>query len=226
MAVTADGKIDTVARRGARISGPADTRRVDQLRAEADAILVGGHTLLREDPRLSVRDDRLVERRRTEGRTDQPAKIGIASTIPMPGGDGALPLDSRFLQEGGGQVVLFTTSATEPNVIDRLARGGADVIVREGPRIDLTEALGELLGRGIGRLLVEGGSTVVAALFAAGLVDEIQLAIAPRIFGGETAPTPVGGPGFGFDDAIDLWLTDVTTTEDGDVIARYGVSAA
>ena len=46
MAVTADGKIDTVERRGARISGPADTARVDRLRAESDAVMVGGRTLL------------------------------------------------------------------------------------------------------------------------------------------------------------------------------------
>ena len=51
MAVTADGKVDTVARRGARISGPADSARVDRLRAEADAVMVGGRTLLAEDPR-------------------------------------------------------------------------------------------------------------------------------------------------------------------------------
>ena len=50
LAMTADGKIDTVARAGARISGAADTVRVDQLRAAADAVMVGGRTLLGEDP--------------------------------------------------------------------------------------------------------------------------------------------------------------------------------
>ena len=50
MAMTADGKIDTVERRGARISGAADSARVDRLRASVDAVMVGGHTLLREDP--------------------------------------------------------------------------------------------------------------------------------------------------------------------------------
>ena len=44
--------------------------------------------------------------------------------------------------------------------------------------------------------MVEGGGTLVAALLEAGLVDELQLAVAPLLFGGETAPTPVGGPGW------------------------------
>ncbi len=56
MAMTADGKIDTVARTGARISGTADSARVDRLRADSDAVMVGGRTLLAEDPRLTVRD--------------------------------------------------------------------------------------------------------------------------------------------------------------------------
>ena len=55
MAMTADGKIDTVERRGARISGAADSARVDRLRAGADAVMIGGRTLLSEDPRLTVR---------------------------------------------------------------------------------------------------------------------------------------------------------------------------
>lgn len=63
MAVTADGKIDTWERRGARISGAADSIRVDRLRATADAIVVGGKTLLAEDPRLTVRDEAMQQER-------------------------------------------------------------------------------------------------------------------------------------------------------------------
>ena len=55
VAMTADGKIDTFQRRGAAISSAGDKERVDQLRAEADAVLVGGRTLLDEDPRLTVK---------------------------------------------------------------------------------------------------------------------------------------------------------------------------
>ena len=59
MAVTADGKTDTVERRGAAISSRRDKQRVDGLRAGADAVMVGGHTLLEEDPALTVKSEAL-----------------------------------------------------------------------------------------------------------------------------------------------------------------------
>ena len=55
IAMTADGKIDTFERRGSAISSSRDKERVDQLRASADAVMVGGKTLLDEDPKLTVK---------------------------------------------------------------------------------------------------------------------------------------------------------------------------
>ena len=54
VAATVDGKIDTLERRGAAISSDADRQRVDALRASVDAVMVGGRTLLDEDPRLKI----------------------------------------------------------------------------------------------------------------------------------------------------------------------------
>ena len=220
MAMTADGKIDTVARRGARISGPADTMRVDRLRASSDAILVGGRTLTAEDPRLTVRDDGLVAARVAEGRPAQPTKVGLLSRIAGSGPD-AIPLDGRFVREGGGRVVVFTTARAEPDAVARLEQAGVTVRVAGDERVDLLHAIDALSGMGIERLMVEGGSTTVAALLAAGLVDELQLAIAPLIFGGASAPTPVGGPGRAANEALALQLVETSTSADGDVIVRY-----
>ena len=63
VAMTADGKIDTAERKGAAISSRLDKERVDQLRAEADAVLVGGKTLLEELPKLTVKSEALREGR-------------------------------------------------------------------------------------------------------------------------------------------------------------------
>ena len=60
----------------------------------------------------------------------------------------------------------------------------------------------------------------------AGLVDELQLAIAPLLFGGETSPTPVGGTGWARDAAVSLRLLESATSPDGDVIVRYGVGGS
>ena len=226
MAATVDGKIDSVARSGARISGPADAARVDALRAGSDAILVGGRTLLGEDPRLDVRDHGLIERREAAGRTRQPMKAGIVTAIGALGADDGLPFDSRFIGDGSTAVVLFTTKATDVNNVAELEARGVIVVIDDRDRVDLTSALAMLKENGVKRLMVEGGSTIVAALLAAHCIDEIHLAIAPVIFGGEGAPTPVGGPGLNADDAIRLSLAEVETSPDGDVIARYLVDAA
>ncbi len=225
MAVTADGKIDTVARRGARISGASDSARVDALRAEADAILVGGRTLLAEDPRLTVRDPALVHERRAAGRSEQPTKVGVTRSIGPTGGNGGLPVPSRFLSEGGARVVIATTVACESAVVDDLTASGAEVLLHPGMRVDLALLLEQLRQAGIEHLMVEGGGTIVAAFLAAGLVDEVQLAYAPLIFGGADAPTPVSGPGFGADEAIHLNLVDVDRSIDGDIVARYQVQS-
>ena len=225
MAVTADGKIDTVERLGARISGAADSARVDRLRADSDAVMVGGRTLLAEDPRLTVRDAALSRAREREGRPAQPVKVGVATRIGRPGGtEPSLPWPSRFLSDGGGPVLVATTPQTEPDTLDWLAEQGAQVIVHDAARVDLARLLGELGERGIGRLMVEGGSTLVAALLEAGFVDELQLAVAPLLFGGDTAPTPVGGPGWPLAQAVHLSLLGTGVDDDGVVILRYQVS--
>jgi 2,5-diamino-6-(ribosylamino)-4(3H)-pyrimidinone 5'-phosphate reductase len=221
MAVTADGKVDTVERRGARISGPADTARVDRLRAESDAVMVGGRTLLAEDPRLTVRDPSLVQARREAGRPGQPTKVGIVSHIGMPGEAGALSHEGRFLGEGGGRVIVCTTHRTSAAQVAWLRGQGAEVSILGNERVDLVAAMTKLADMGIGRLMVEGGSTLIAALLEAALVDEIQLAIAAVLFGGETAPTPVGGPGFGSAGGVGLELAEVSRSADDDVVLRY-----
>ena len=63
VAMTADGKIDTFERKGAAISSKRDKQRVDELRAAADGILVGGKTLLEESPKLTVKSEALREDR-------------------------------------------------------------------------------------------------------------------------------------------------------------------
>ncbi|MEX1295768.1 MAG: dihydrofolate reductase family protein [Candidatus Limnocylindrales bacterium] len=221
MAMTADGKIDTVARQGARISGPADTARVDRLRAGSDAIMVGARTLLSEDPRLTVRDPALVAGRQRAGRPDQPAKVGLVSHLAP----GQLAVEGRFLREGGARVVVCTSKRTRTEVVDELRAVGAEVVVAGSERVDLTAALAALSAMGIERLMVEGGSTLVAALLEAGLVDELELAVAPLLFGGEAAPTPVGGSGWARDAAIDLRLIESAVSTDGDVTLRYGILA-
>src|SRR6266498_5171504 len=93
IAMTADGKIDTFERKGAAISSERDKERVDQLRANADAIMVGGRTLLDEDPRLTVKSEALRAERVVRGLPPNPIKVGIVT-------EARIKADSQFLNAG------------------------------------------------------------------------------------------------------------------------------
>ena len=79
VAVTVDGKMDTFERKGAAISSTRDKARVDKLRAESDAVMVGGRTLLDEDPKLTVKSEALRAERVARGLSPNPIKVGIVT---------------------------------------------------------------------------------------------------------------------------------------------------
>ena len=214
VAMTADGKTDTIARSGAAISSPQDMERVDRLRAESDGIMVGGHTLLGDDPRLTVKSERLRRERVKRGLEANPVKVGVVTRAN-------LRPDSRFLTAGSGRVMVFTTMQTEAAQIDLLRQQGVQVFVMGEQRVDLSAALTELKQAGIRRLLVEGGGRLNEELLRLGLVDEIRIYIAPLIFGGAQAPTFAGGPGLKRAAAIRLQLVEVENLGDGGIVLHY-----
>lgn len=216
VAATADGKIDTVERRGAAISSPRDKQRVDELRAAAEAVMVGGHTLHDEDPRLTVRSEALRRAREARGLPPNPAKVGIATRL-------LLRPDCRFLSDGPARIVLFTTAQTEPAQLKMLRGLGATVYVHDGERVDLRRALETLREQGVERLMVEGGATLNAALLQQGLVDELTVYVAPMLFGGASAPTLADGAGLGREQALRLELVAAEPWDDGGVLLRYRV---
>ena len=213
-ATSADGKIDTFERKGSAISSKRDKERVDQLRADADAVLVGGKTLLGELPKLTVKSEALREARVKRGVTPNPIKVGVVTSADI-------PLDSDFIKAGPARAVIFTTSRTSISQLETLRANGVEVFVDDAPRVNLgkmMETLGEL---GVKRLMVEGGGTINFELLRLGLVDELMIYIAPMIFGGENAPTLASGFGFVRNEAIAMKLKNVETHEDGGVLLTY-----
>jgi 2,5-diamino-6-(ribosylamino)-4(3H)-pyrimidinone 5'-phosphate reductase len=235
VAMTADGKIDTAARKGAFISSAADKARVDQLRASVDAVLVGGRTLLNEDPRLTVRSPELRAERIRRGLPENPAKVGVVSEIPFfpkvqssfggsahPGSGSAQVSINQFLTSGPAQVYLFTTRCNEPEAMANLEKAGVMVRVMGTDRVDLEAVFRSLGEEGIHTVLVEGGGTIIAELFHLGLVDEITIYIAPMIFGGATSPTLADGPGFLKKSYPRLKLKSVDIMDDeGGILIHY-----
>lgn len=214
VAVTADGKMDTYERRGAAVSSARDKARVDRLRAGADAVMVGGKTLLEEDPRLTVKSEALRAERAARGLSPNPLKVGIVSNADeLPDGD--------FVNFGAARVVIFAAERTSKARVESLRSRGVEVYVHDAPRVDLVEALRVLRGLGVERLMVEGGGTLNFELLRLGLVDELTIYVAPMIFGGESAPTLADGVGLARGEAIPLKLVESEIHADGGVVLKY-----
>jgi len=215
--MTADGKIDTFVRKGAAISSPRDKERVDKLRAEADAVMVGGRTLLDEDPKLTVKSEALRAERVSRGLSPNPAKVGVISEVKF-------KTHSKFLYEGGTRIVIFTTHRTSKDELIALrSLEHVDVFVHDGERVDLKEMMHTLKELGIDRLMVEGGATLNFELIRLGLVDEVTAYVAPLIFGGENAPTLAAGVGLERSEAVRLILIHGENWDDGGVLLHYKV---
>src|SRR5712692_2719634 len=117
VAASVDGKIDTLERRGAAISSARDRERVDSLRASVDAVMVGGHTVVDEDPRLTVKSPQLRAARLARGLPGNPAKVAVASSRLR------LNPSGRFVTAGPSRIILFTPA---------YASGLAGAALREG----------------------------------------------------------------------------------------------
>jgi 2,5-diamino-6-(ribosylamino)-4(3H)-pyrimidinone 5'-phosphate reductase len=217
-AMSADGKIDTVERKGASISSAEDKRRVLELRAEVDAVMVGGHTLLRESPKLTVKLPELREQRKAKGLPENPAKVGIVTKADLdPTGD--------FITASPARRILFTTSQTAPQQVNILQSLGVEVFILGEKRVDLKEALDVLATLEIQKVMVEGGGTLIAEFIRLGLADELQVYIAPKLFGGATAPTLVDGDGWPESGAKRLKLVDARVLDEtGGVLICYHLS--
>lgn len=185
-AMSADGKISSFEHSQVRISGQADKARVDLLRAESDAIMVGVGTVLADDPSLRVKSQSSRQARRMKGWREDPLRI-IADSLAR------TPPSAKIL--GPGCIVGVTSSAPQQR-LERLSSTRSEIIVCGKERVDLAELFSQLFDRGVKRLMVEGGATLNWSLLNLGLVDEIYVYMGAMIIGGENAPTLVDGPGF------------------------------
>jgi 2,5-diamino-6-(ribosylamino)-4(3H)-pyrimidinone 5'-phosphate reductase len=215
MAMSADGKISSVQKRQVRISGPEDRERVDRLKAGCDAVMVGIGTVLADNPSLTVKSEDLRRERLSAGKSGDPARIVVDSR-------GRTPLTADLLHKGDGERIIAVSEMAEEEAMARF-RGRATVIAAGRDEVDLPLLMVRLPELGIGRLLVEGGGTLVASLFSHGLVDEFYTYVGDQIIGGADAPTPVDGRGFPNDNEfVRLSLMDVGEAGEG-VLLRWRV---
>jgi len=200
MVATADGRA-AVNGSAVGIGSTADKRLMRELRAEADIVLHGAGTV-RADP-LSARVPRdLVEQRLARGLSEQP--LGAIVTR-----SGDLPSQHPYYESA---TVIYVTSDREVAV--------AAATVEVCRVADVSGVVRDLARRGARRILCEGGPTLNAALFAAGLIDEVFLTIAPKIVGGRDPLTIVKGAPFV--ETVHLELRSLVDVE-GELFLRYSV---
>ncbi|WP_313879360.1 dihydrofolate reductase family protein [Streptomyces sp. FIT100] len=188
MATSVDGHIDDTTADRLLLSNGEDFDRVDQVRAESDAILIGAGTMRADNPRLLVNSEERRARRVAAGKPAYPLKVTVSAS-------GDLDPDLKFWHHGG-EKLAYTTDAGAEKLRDRLT-GIADV-VSTGASIDFGALLDDLGNRGVERLMVEGGGKIHTAFLSQGLADEIHLAIAPLVVGDAGAPRflyPASYPG-------------------------------
>lgn len=176
--MSVDGYIDDASAERLRLSDAADFDRVDQVRADSDAILIGAETVRRDNPRLLVDSADRRAARIGAGKPEFPLKITVTAS-------GALDPGLRFWHHGGAKLV-YTTEAGAARLADSLS--GLAEVVSLGTELDFGALLDDLGRRGISRLMVEGGTRVHTAFLAADLADELQLAVAPLLVGDPAAP--------------------------------------
>ncbi|XCP84827.1 bifunctional diaminohydroxyphosphoribosylaminopyrimidine deaminase/5-amino-6-(5-phosphoribosylamino)uracil reductase RibD [Roseburia hominis] len=179
-AMTADGK--TATRTGASkwVTGEAARRKVQEMRYTYSGIMAGIGTVLADDPLLNVR----IPGKRS------PVRIICDSHL-------RIPEDSRIVRTAGEYPTIIACSDGAPEKKETLRRCQIEVL--EVPdadgRVDLKRLMRILGERKIDSILLEGGGTLNDSALKAGIVKEVKVFVAPKIFGSYQAPSPVGGLG-------------------------------
>ena len=182
-AMTMDGKIATYTGKSRWITGKKSRNFVHRLRAMCDGIMVGINTIMQDNPRLDVRLEDETE--------SHPIRIIVDST-------GKLPHDSAVVNTASKQkTILATTDRAPEEKLALLRSRGVDVLVlpSQNEKVDLHALMLALGQQGVSIIMAEGGGTLNYSLLELNLIDKLYCFIAPLLFGGKDAPTPLEGAG-------------------------------
>jgi 5-amino-6-(5-phosphoribosylamino)uracil reductase len=213
--ISLDGYLDGATPERLVLSNEADLERVDAVRADCDAILVGAATVRNDNPRLLVRKASLRERRRTLGLGETPIKVTVTERAD-------LDACSNFFVTGESEKLVYCASRSVPLARRRL--GAVATVIDGGHPVVVPRLAEDLYDRGVRRLMVEGGGSVHTQFLTAGLADELHLVVAPFFVGTSRAHRFVGDGAFPWNPAHRAHLAE--TRQLGDVVLlRYALSS-
>lgn len=181
-AMTLDGKIATSSGHSAWVTEPAARKEVHRLRSLCDAVIVGGNTVRRDNPQLTTHQS---DRR-------NPLRIVMSRTLD-------LPAEAHLWQTEVAPTLVITEVGYPAALRSQLESQGVEVLVLE--HLTPASVMAYLYQRGLAVVLWECGGRLAAQAIAEGAVQKVWAFIAPKIIGGDRAPSPVG----------ELGLTNMTT---------------
>jgi len=210
-AMTADGKTSTVSGKSQWISCESSREHVQYTRKRMAAIMTGIGTVIADDPMLTCRlDDPGVHTR-----------IICDSSL-------RIPVESRIIQTADKYPVIIATVSDDEEKRRILEEKGAVIVKTQSAdgRVDLKELMTILAGEyKIDSVLLEGGSELAFSALKAGIVNKVQAYIAPKMFGGKTAGTPLGGAGVDSPDEAFMLGTPQILVSGDDLLLEYTIGA-
>ena len=183
-AMTVDGKITTRKFAPVDFTSREDKAHLFRQRARADAVLVGHSTLKRDNVRLGLPAE-LREERIARGQTPSPIRVIVSN-------EGKIDNRLKIFQSGVAPILIFSTHRM-PKRVQNALHGKAILHLSKSQDVDLAGMLRILRRKyNVRTVACEGGATLFRSLLEHGLIDELNLTIAPYLFGGAGAPTLTG----------------------------------
>ena len=179
-AMTSDGKIATHTGASRWITGVEARKKVHEDRNRYSAIMVGVGTIIADNPMLNSRIEN----------SKDPIRIICDTTLRT-------PTNSRILETAKQIPTILLTAAADKTKYQPYIDKGCQIILIscKNNKLDLQSAMQILAKQDIDSIFLEGGATLNASALEAGIVQKVQTYIAPKLFGGASAPTPIAGQG-------------------------------
>jgi len=183
-AVSIDGKISTFSGESKWITSPSSRAKVQKIRSNVDAILVGSNTVIKDNPSLTVRT--------SKGKQFQPWRIVLDPELSIPHNCNIVTDSNK-----NKTVLLVDYEKADRKRIDLFLDNGIKIIklsIKNGEfsPVDILNSLADLY---ITSVLVEGGGATIGSFFDNKIIDKLYIFIAPKIIGGKSAPGPFHGKG-------------------------------
>ncbi|MCR5357638.1 MAG: bifunctional diaminohydroxyphosphoribosylaminopyrimidine deaminase/5-amino-6-(5-phosphoribosylamino)uracil reductase RibD [Lachnospiraceae bacterium] len=205
-AMTMDGKIATTTGESKWITGEESRTQVQRLRHKYMAIMAGIGTVLADDPMLNVRIDGLKS----------PVRVICDSGLNI-------PIDSNIVNTADKYRTILAHAIRDEEREKALSDRSCELIYLPGGdgRVDIKGLISRLGADGIDSVLIEGGGTLNDSLIREGLADRVEVFIAPKIFGGRDAKTPVEGSGVASINEAALYELKETAYYGNDILLSY-----